>query len=163
MKIIYTESGKLALESYKERRAKELEATIKQRKYVLGDDLIEITGSDVKEAQDDMGYSRVVLRRRSSIKFLLQVYFVIGLLMAFGGVFYEDIIYIFTHRPQQIALIVGGLAFSVVCGVMLWRFRDREQNEEDLLRVERLINREVAKDAQQSVQPDGPASGGSAS
>ncbi|WP_045226939.1 hypothetical protein [Methyloterricola oryzae] len=164
MKIIYTESGKNAIESYKERKAKELEESIKQRKYVLGDDLIEITGSDVKEAQDEIGHYKIYARRRtSSYKLALQLYSVVGVLMTLGGIFYQDVVYLFTQRPQQVAFIVSGIGISIVCVAMLWRLKSREEAEEALMRIERLSMREMAsKDAQQGAQADGSASGGPA-
>ncbi|WP_407291305.1 hypothetical protein [Stutzerimonas zhaodongensis] len=139
MKIVYTESGKNALESFKEYKAKELEESIKQRKYVLGDDLVEITGADIKEAQDEMGHYKLFARRRSSpYKLILQLYSVIGILTALGGFFYEDVVYIFTERPQQVAFIVAGLSTSIAGVVMLWRLRSREQAEQELLRIQRV-------------------------
>ena len=52
MKVIYTESAKQALEAFKERQAKELEENICSRKYVFGDNTVEITASDIKEASE---------------------------------------------------------------------------------------------------------------
>lgn len=138
MKIIYTESGKNALESFKENKAKELEESIKQRKYVLGDDLIEITGADVKEAQEEMGHYKLFYRKRSSsYKLVLQLYSVIGVLMTLSGIFYQDVVYIFTQRPEQVAVIVSGIGISIACVVMLWRLRSKEQAEQELMRIQR--------------------------
>lgn len=135
MKIIYTESGKQALESYKQRMVSDLENSIKQRKYVLGDDLIEITASDVKEASDG-GYSKIgyVTRRSSVTKTILQVYLIFGFLTAIFGLFYNEIIVLIRDRPQQLVFIVAGAAVSIVSTVLLARIRVREQQEDTLTR-----------------------------
>jgi hypothetical protein len=160
MKIIYTESGKNALESFKENKAKELEENIKQRKYVLGDDLIEITGADIKEAENEMGhYKQFARRRSSSYKLVLQLYSVLGILLAFGGVFYQDVIYIFTTRPEQVAFIVSGIGISIACLVMLSRLRFKEQADQELMRIQR-ISAASKVDAAQVYMPGTSTSGG---
>ncbi|WP_392886860.1 hypothetical protein ACF6ZU_21735 [Pseudomonas migulae] len=161
MKIIYTESGKNALESFKESKAKELEENIKQKKYVLGDDLIEITGADIKEAQNEMGHDKQFARRgSSSYKLVLQLYSVLGILLAFCGVFYQDVIYIFEERPQQLAFIVAGISTSIVGLVMLWRLKIKEQADQELIRIQR-ISAASKSDVAQLHMPGAFTSGGS--
>lgn len=146
MKIIYTESGLQALEAYKQRQVEELEQRIASRKYVFGDEVVEITAADVKQATEMRGPLPRALARRSNVQFLLTAYAVLGIFMSGVGLFYEQFRRLFYDNPVQLMLVIGGLALSVASYAMLQRFRDRDREIERIEQLER-IERESSKGA----------------
>lgn len=148
MKVIYTESGKQALEAYKAKKVAELEVRIKERKYVLGDDLIEVTASDIKESSEGHYAENSYRFKRFSLqKMILQIYMVFGFIAMIVGLFYGQIVALVQDRPEQLLLVVGGAAFSVICAVMLARIRAREQEEDVFSRLSKIASKEPDRDA----------------
>jgi hypothetical protein len=146
MKIIYTESGKQALEVFKLRQVQELEERIASRKYVFGDDVIEVTASDVKQASEIRNTLPHAFARRSAAQGLLYIYIIIGVLSAIVGLLYEQFLGLFHSQPIQLALVIGGLGLSVASYAMLQRFRARErvlQQMEDLERFQKEFGKKA--------------------
>jgi hypothetical protein len=146
MKIIYTESGKQALEVFKLRQVQELEERIASRKYVFGDDVIEVTAADVKQASEIRNTLPHAFARRSASQMLLSIYTIMGVLMAIVGLFYEQFLGLFYRNPIQLALVIGGLGLSVASYAMLQRFRAREREIEQMEQLERF-EKEFGKNA----------------
>ena len=146
MKIIYTESGQQALEAYKQRQVEDLEQRIASRKYVFGDEVVEITAADVKQATEMRGPLPRALARRSNAQFILATYTILGIVMSGVGLFYEQFRRLFYDNPVQLMLVIGGLGLSVASFAMLQRFRDRDREIERLEQLER-IERESSKGA----------------
>jgi undecaprenyl pyrophosphate phosphatase UppP len=146
MKIIYTESGRQALEVYKQQQVQELEERVASFKYVFGDDVIEITAADVKQATDVRNAFPRTLSRRSTAHTILISYIIMGLLMSIVGLFYEQLIDLFHRNPIQLALVLGGVSLSIVSYAMLQRFRERDleiQRMEQIERFEKEIKRNL--------------------
>jgi hypothetical protein len=137
MKIIYTESGLLALEAFKDRQVKELEARISSNKYVFGDEVVEITASDIKQASEPQVASIRYSYNRNSQKTIFQLYIVMGVLIAIGGLFYQDLLSLFYHSPIQLTLFLSGLALSITSYAMLYRIKNREREIEHLVKIEK--------------------------
>jgi hypothetical protein len=146
MKIIYTESGQQALDVFKQRQVQELEERIASRKYVFGDDVIEITAADIKQASEVRNTLPHAFARRSASQRILAAYTILGLLMAVTGLFYEQFLGLFYRNPVQLVLVIGGVGLSIVSYAMLQRFRDRDREIERLEQLER-IEKEYGKNA----------------
>ncbi|SBS68813.1 hypothetical protein [Vibrio atlanticus] len=129
MKVIYTESGSQALENYQLLRKRELEEFLRKRKYVFGDDFVEITATDIKNAEKEITY--VKPNRRTSLPMtatLLKVYMFVGLIMVVVGVFYEQIMeLIYGGATQQMLFIFGGIALSLVSGLAHYYIQKRDE------------------------------------
>jgi hypothetical protein len=135
MRVVYTESGRQALESFKNAKANELEEQIKSRKYVYGDETIEITANDIKEAADRLRLPYRLGTSRPMTQFVLQIYILLGILTFIGGIFYRQFRDIVFKDPTQLILIVSGAMIAFMSFVILQRFRLRE---EERRRIERL-------------------------
>lgn len=121
----YTDSAKEELENFKQEHVNQLENFIRRRKYVYGDDLIEVTGSDVKEAKR---HFTVIDSRRSSFRqLMLGGYLFLGIVLTIGGLFYEQIRAAMTGDPKQLLIITMGISmvFASLLGHWWFGFRDR--------------------------------------
>lgn len=121
-KITYTESGKAELEKYIDKKKRALEQRIIEQKYVFGDDEIEITGVDVRHATEFNAQKIVLERRRPLVRYLLEVYFVVGLILFVIGLFYSNLSYliedIISGNPIRALFILTG-ATLIVASVFL--------------------------------------------
>lgn len=147
MKIDYTDSGRLALEVFKGNQAKELEEYICSKKYVFGDDAVEITAADVKEAAAFRSLGASLRRRRSSVEIVARFYMVIGILVAAVGLFYDRLVGMFRDNPTQLMLVVCGVAVSLASSVMIsWsRMRQREAEKTEMIEKSKFETIEKCK------------------
>jgi H+/Cl- antiporter ClcA len=128
MKIIYTESGQKALEEYKLRQVQVLEERVTSLKYVFGDDVVEVTASDIKQASETRSSPLIRVRERQSLtRSLLAVYVVLGILMGVFGLFYDQIFLLLRRNPTQLLLSVSGISVSLASYLMLARLRSRDR------------------------------------
>lgn len=137
MKHTYTESGRRAMDQFLQTKEKELEDVIVSRKYVFGDDLVEITASDVKEATERQGRPYSSLRSTFTMQAIFQLYIVIGGLTLMGGLFYPNLKDILDKNPIQLVLILCGAGLSLVSFVMLQRIRKRQSEVITIQRLEK--------------------------
>jgi hypothetical protein len=147
MKIFYTDSAKKELEEFQKRQVQQLEELVSQRKYVFGDETIEVTASDVRDAASQI---RAVprLRRRSSVmaELLPKMYITMGVALAVGGVSWPYLRELFAKDQLQAMLTISGI-FITFLGILMqyfWRYRHAQvrmldlelAKEEELRRVE---------------------------
>jgi len=114
MKIVYTDTAREELARFEENNKNKLEQIIQKDKYVFGDETIEITASDIRQAEkrfniDDRHYYKYPM---SNI--LLKIYFIAGVLLTVFGMFYEKVMYIIKDNPQQLMFIVAGISLMLV-------------------------------------------------
>jgi hypothetical protein len=114
MKIEYTKSALLELEEFQIQKKKELEEFLKNKKYVFGDEVIEITASDIKEASRNFKVSELSGRKLPLTNMLLKLYMFIGVAMVVGGLFYQDIRQMIGRNPEQLSIVVAGLSLTLV-------------------------------------------------
>ena len=121
-KITYTEAGKAELEKYLDERKRDLEQRVIEQKYIFGDDKIEITGGDIRYAADLKPQKILMPRRRPFVRYLLEIYFVFGLLLFMAGLFYTDLRYLINDiiygNPVQALLMLSG-AILVIASLCL--------------------------------------------
>lgn len=132
MKIIYTNSGKEALQKYKEDKASDLESLISSKKYVYGDEVVEITAADIEEyskIKDHRNYT--VQRYQPSIyrfaNVIAPVYFVVGFFTTFYGFFKQDIDRIFQQNDGQIQIVLAGIVLMLISVMFGFYFRMRSR------------------------------------
>jgi hypothetical protein len=151
MKIVYTESGRRALDEFKEEQIQELvrdlEQRITSRKYVFGDEEVEVTANDVRMAAEMRTIQPQLLRSRlSSTRLILMVYMVLGALTSVAGLFWGTLRTLYADDPIRFMLVVSGVAIALMSYVMLARFRERDreiQRMEDIKRIERVVGRDA--------------------
>jgi len=119
--IIYTESGKDAIEKYLEEQKKIMETKICEEKYVFGDSEIEITASDIHLYIKHSFFEEMKIKRRKSMAFLSQSYIIIGVIMVVSGVLFPIIVEMFESNPLQFMLTVAGSILAMVGGI-IWLF-----------------------------------------
>jgi hypothetical protein len=157
MKISYTDSGKNELEQFKKRQIQLLEDIVSQKKYVFGDDLVEVTASDVRDAGDQI---RPVprIRSRSSVtaEFLPKFYIAFGVLTTLGGIAWPYLREL-KDQPQFIFALSGVLmTFLGVLMQLYFRYRARRYMDYEALQHEKILGWEYArlkKEVNQPVQP----------
>lgn len=114
MKIIYTESADAELNNFLKSQQKALEESIAREKFVPGDEILEITASDIKTAVLDLKINRLTRKKQSFAALISKAYIFIGLLLASGAYFYTEIQYMISHNHIQAALFASGLCLAAI-------------------------------------------------
>lgn len=110
MKTIYTESALHELENFNHRINNDLENIIKDKKYVFGDDTLEITASDIREAENHFEIRKSNKSLKTlTIRLLLKFYLFIGISMITFGIFYEELRAILIDPTRAMYIISGCL------------------------------------------------------
>lgn len=114
MKAIYTEAAQQELTAFQARQKGLLEELVAERKSVLGDDVLEITASDIKEASQRIRAYRPTIRPFQSTELVTRAYIVIGVVMMIGSFFYPQIQTIFVeNRTQALVFVMGAIMAAV--------------------------------------------------
>ena len=117
MRINYTDVAKDRLQKLNEGISEKLQDMLIDRKSIPGEQIIEITGSDVEELARSL---RIVTRSERDTtyrSFLLRLILVIGILIALFGLFYENIVLLLLDDPLRAALVFGGAIISFVAAM----------------------------------------------
>ena len=110
MKTIYTESALHELENFNHRINNDLENIIKDKKYVFWDDTLEITASDIREAENHFEIRKSNKSLKTlTIRLLLKFYLFIGISMITFGIFYEELRAILIDPTRAMYIISGCL------------------------------------------------------
>lgn len=132
MKITYTASAEEQLRAFAEQQRRYLEKLIVDRKAVPGDDVVEVTASDIKEAG---ALIRPFKRNGLFTSFgrsLSAVYFICGITMAAVGLYYDKLKLLLQESPQQASIFVAGLALALVGSVSYVYFRSKDRRYREL-------------------------------
>lgn len=110
MKVIYTEAAEQEILNFHQQQKELLESLIAEKKVVFGDDVLEITASDIKEASRKIRAFRPMNIRYNNIQVLTKVYVFLGALMMVGAIFYPRISELFQeNRTQAMIFLMGAL------------------------------------------------------
>ena len=156
-KIQLTEQAELRLDaavnSYRERLIESLE----ENKFVPGETVVAITGSDVEHAVDDLRYGN--RRRIETRKLYSQMALMMGGALLIFGFMYPTLRDAFTNPPQ--AILLGGGLYLLVGGLMLYRLnmiRDRSTKEsareslqERVARLELLLKQSALEQQKEQI------------
>ncbi len=150
MKIQYTDAALQELQAFQSRQQKMLEQLISERKFVFGDETVEVTASDIKEASVFIRAYRPRAIRYSSMRLVSQAYIALGALIAFGGYFYPTFQNIFQENRVQAMAIVTGLIMMGVGGIAGYLYRARIRRYEEMEQfnyIERMRSSRDDKDS----------------
>jgi len=122
--IHYTPEAKERIESFNRSMIKQIERLIKERKYVPGDEIIEITGSDILFATK---YIKIIKPKQKELRyFVIYLYFITGIVTLFVGLFYQQLMELFFNSRTQAMLIIIGLAMTLLSFLLL-RFTELKE------------------------------------
>lgn len=134
MKTIYTDSAQRELEAFSTKQRIELEHLIASRKSVLGDDVLEITASDIKEASR---YFRVVMPSKYdkglTVGLVTGLYILGGAGMVIYGLFYDYVHMLFRENPERAATIGAGFSIMIAGITVQYFLRARERRRKLLI------------------------------
>lgn len=125
----YTDSAAKELHKFQSKQVKILEQIIKDRKYVYGDSLIEVTGSDVQEASHAIRAVDMAGKRRLMRKLLSSTYLFIGFLLFTIGIFYDFVFYTIFNNPTRSIMVAVGLFMIIASSFISQIFKIREEKE----------------------------------
>lgn len=110
MKVIYTEAAEQEMLNFHQQQKEMLEKLVAEKKVVFGDDVLEITASDIKEASKNIRALRPTNIRYSNVQLLTKVYVSLGVLMMVGAIYYPRIAELFQeNRTQGMLFLMGAL------------------------------------------------------
>lgn len=144
MKIIYTEAAQQEMAQYHAQANLLLEELIKERKFVMGDEVIEVTASDVKSATYNLRVAPQTLMRSRLPMLLSRLYMLIGLFMIAGAFLYPYIIDMLQSNRQQALLLISGTALTAL-GAFSWILMGVRQSRIDVNQIERGLRERQAK------------------
>lgn len=150
--IIYTDSASKKLENVLDKIKKDITEDIINSKNYPGEELIEITASDIEDT-----YERVFIRNKKTrydsrsrmIRLILPVYFVMGILITFYGLFRKDIQELISGDKVELTYVLVGFIVSLTTGAMFYLLKQRENERKreylkEKLDIERqLLEREI--------------------
>jgi pilus assembly protein TadC len=150
--IIYTDSASKKLESVLEKIKKDITDDVINSKNYPGEELIEITASDIEDT-----YERVVIRNKKTkfdsrsrmIKLILPVYFIMGILITIYGLFRKDIQDLISGDKVELTYVLTGFIVSLTTGAAFYLLKQRENERKreylkEKLDIERqLLEREI--------------------
>src|SRR5688572_15048718 len=149
MKVIYTEAAQQELLEFQEKQKRLLEELIAEKKYVYGDEALEVTASDIKESSERIRAYRPVARRLQAVRRLARLYVVIGASAMIGAVNYPLLKAFFTENREVAMVFVAG-AMTVLAGLMSYFFyRTKLQRYEDM---EKEVQRKLIWKEQDMIQ-----------
>jgi len=132
-RIEYTDAGSKQLKVATDKCAAMLEAYIVERKYVPGDEFIEITGADIEKASQRLSIrrppSKSMLRR-----LIILIYAGFGGLLTSAAIFWpylQNIREMFGRDPIRLMFLVSGVTLSLLAlsGWILIGWRERLDDE----------------------------------
>lgn len=149
MKAIYTEAAKSEIEAFRIRQQEMLEELVSERKSVFGDDILEITASDVKSAGDRIRVYRPNIARSRLNDLVTRSYFFIGVLMMIGAYFYPTLLELYSSNRTQALIFSMGAAIAsmgaLFGAVNTYRRRRMSEANEYFRLLERRKVQEIEK------------------
>ncbi|MEX1199501.1 MAG: hypothetical protein WEB02_01810 [Methylophaga sp.] len=147
MKIIYTDSAKSELSKFQDNRKRDLEEFLKNNKYIFGDETLEITASDIRDADKYFLILNNKKNRSPFTELLLNFYLGVGIGMVMIGIFYQYFYEIVINNPLQLALILGGIFIIVITIVTSKYIKYKQRIREDMtlryMQVEKIMSSET--------------------
>jgi hypothetical protein len=116
MKPIYTDAAKVELENFCLNQKKLLEQKISERKSVLGDEVLEITASDVKSAGWDIQIRRPLPGTRTT-ELVSSIYTIVGVCTMAGAFYYQTLVDLYNANQTRAAIFIVGAGFALLGAV----------------------------------------------
>jgi hypothetical protein len=121
MKIIYTAAAKPELDAFHFRQQASLESLVAKRKSVLGDDVLEITASDIKDAAKDIGVHQRHPEYFRRTRLVTSLYIFAGISLMVGAFFYPRIVEILAeNKTQALVFLMGTILTAIGAVFRIW-------------------------------------------
>jgi len=134
LKIEYTKSGQEKLDRFYKEFEQQIVEHIKQRKYAPGDEVIEITASDIDEVTNKI---KIIQPNKSQLKqFVLFTYTMLGVLITLVGLFYSDFLHIIRNEPNRLIFITSGIFLSTLSLFFSYYLKLRQKREKEIFEVD---------------------------
>lgn len=128
-KIIYTDSAKERFEKFHFEVTQEVENYFQERKFVPGDEFIEITASDIDEVAQRFRVARPV--RTNPAKTLIPVVYTLsGVILTMAGLFYDQFKLIISGDPKRLIFIISGIFMILISWAYVYLIKNRERREQ---------------------------------
>lgn len=132
IKIIYTDAAKQELLSFHEKQQKLIEDLISEKKLVFGDEAVEITASDIKEASSFI-YAYKPSKKKVEISLLMaRLYVFLGIALIAGAWLYPYIKEMLASNETQAGIFFAGVIMTILGFVAGILFKYRAQRIEDM-------------------------------
>ena len=130
-KVVYTDSAKERLNDIHNDLDSEIESVLRDRKFIPGESVIEVTASDIHEISEVMD---IQFRDRSSRKkvfrrFVVYTYLLFGVTTAFAGLFYDELMNII-ENPIRAMLLGVGITMTLASILMNYYYETIERRGE---------------------------------
>jgi hypothetical protein len=123
--VVYTPEAEKRLDIAKNEFVEKLEEAVKSRKYYPGDEVLEITASDIEIAS-----KYVVFRKPNAMATklnILIIYMIFGFLLTVTGLFYEEFINLVRSNPTRIIFVAAGFTTSLMSLFMYIKYKHEAQ------------------------------------
>lgn len=121
MKALYTPAAARELEAFHTRQQEFLENLIAQRKHIPGDDEMEITASDIKNASATIRLHGIDLVRSHATELITRAYIALGMLMMVGAVVYPQLTHMSSaDKVPAMLFFTGALTVAIGWLLMYW-------------------------------------------
>lgn len=132
MKVIYTETANIELDKFYKKQKKLLEKNIVEEKSIFGDEIIEVTSSDIKNAAENIIYINKKNNKVRVFERLSKIYFLIGVVITSLSFLYPYFNYFIQSESQKIGVIFGAsmILFSAIIRVLFLDRRKLEKKSE---------------------------------
>lgn len=158
MKAIYTEAAQRELEAFKAHQQELLEGLVAERKLVLGDEVLEITASDIKSASERIRIYRPPLRRTQSTELVMRAYIVLGVVMMLGSFFYPQLLELYSSNKTQALIFFMGATMAAVGWVFnYWVQTRRKRMLDEAEAYASFLKRKEFEFLKSSSRPEGEA------
>ena len=139
--VIYTEAAKERLRFLHFKVDREVEKYFEETKLVPGDEIIEITGSDIEKISDRIRISSPRGSQAFIKQAILLAYTFSGVLFIAIGIFYSEVKEIFEREPVRLAFILSGviMVFFSMLSVNLLSLKSKKEDAERRQSAEREI------------------------
>lgn len=128
MKAIYTDAAKRELEAFQSRQQQMMESVVADRKLVPGDEILEITASDIKAAARRIQVSRRgALTAQAKVELLMRAYIVIGVVIMVGSLFKSQLIALYASDRYLAWIFIMGAAMAAIGWVFNSWFQARRK------------------------------------
>jgi ABC-type bacteriocin/lantibiotic exporter with double-glycine peptidase domain len=144
MKVVYTEAAEQELHRFHDQQKEMLEKLVAEKKVVFGDDVLEITASDIKEASRNIRPLRSNIVRYGNVQILTRLYVLIGILMMLGAIYYREIEdFIYGNKTRGMLFLMGALLSMIgIAANYLYMLRKRRFLDAEQRMLERLSGKD---------------------
>lgn len=127
-KIFYTDSAKERLEKFHIEINQRIDKYLQEKKYIPGDDFVEITASDIDEISNSIRFYRPT--KLPIRKLIPATYAIFGILLIIFGLFYEQIRTLIENQPTRLIFILSGLTMFFFGYFYLFLINSKEKRED---------------------------------